>query len=87
MLQSFFVPDQVRQRWITSASAVRFWAEVVLNPSDKISTRFAVLRPTDQQDQNGCGAIRHHRRNWHESEQHAMDVVADESHDDCPGDH
>src|SRR5437868_14389580 len=59
-VQSLFILDEV---WhlSTQACAMNLWAELVLNPGDQISTWLAVLCPADQQDQNGGGAVSHHR--------------------------
>jgi len=58
----------------------------VLNPCNQVSTRLAVFRPSDQQELNGSRAVSHYRRDGHKSEKYAMDVIANQAHDDCPRD-
>src|SRR5437762_3126980 len=84
--RSLFILDQVLRLSI-QARTVSLWAKVVLNPSDQISARFAVLCPADQQDQDGSGAIGHHCRDWNKAEKDAVNVVANQPHQNCPGDY
>ena len=81
------VLDQVRHVRGAATRIVPFRTEVVLNPGDKVSARLAVLRPADQQNQKGSRAVSHHGRDRHKAEKYAMNVIAEQPHDDGPGDH
>src|SRR5437660_10784423 len=59
-VESLFILDEV-SHLSTQTCAMSLWAELVLNPSDQVPTRFAMLCPADQQDQNGSRAVSHHR--------------------------
>src|SRR5207249_597712 len=84
---SLLTLNQVRHLQRATTRTVRLWAEVVLNPPNQVSTRFAEFRPANHSNQKGSRAISHHGRDRHKPKEYAKDVIANQPHDDGPRDY